>query len=450
MKYSQFNSVISYQNNFLLYNSFTNSYLVIQPFLKDLLEASRYHNEIDDLANVHPLFYNDLIKNGFFVENSEDEVQKVRSKVEVIDNTDQEYTLTINPTMNCNFKCWYCYETHIKKSNMEEANVAKTKALISNILSAENLKLFKLQFFGGEPLLNYQDAVKPILSYCLEKAKEKDINLLVSITTNGYLINESMLPLFHAVGPNNIIFQITLDGSEDDHDSVRFVSKTKGSYKEILDRIRLLLKSGLLVRARINYTIKNIQKCVNIIEDFKALTHEEKSRLIFSFHRVWQDSQAKDYANVIEPTIKYFKNQGFNVKTEYSLDSVNNSCYGDKLNSAVVNFNGDVYKCTARDFTSDSKNGVLSDNGSIDWNQEMLINRMNVKFKNKPCLSCKILPICNGGCSQHAYENLNGPGYCVYNFDENKKDRLIISRFEEILHDHNIPYDLNGLIENFD
>ena len=51
-----------------------------------------------------------------------------------------------------------------------------------------------------------------------------------------------------------------------------------------------------------------------------------------------------------------------------------------------------------------------------------------LRGKNKPCFTCKILPICGGGCSQISMEN-EGKEYCVKNFDENRKLQLVKNRF---------------------
>ena len=57
------------------------------------------------------------------------------------------YKLIINPTMNCNFKCWYCYETHIKDSKMDNNIIEKVSKLISNILDINELRSFELSFW---------------------------------------------------------------------------------------------------------------------------------------------------------------------------------------------------------------------------------------------------------------------------------------------------------------
>jgi uncharacterized protein len=115
-------------------------------------------------------------------------------------------------------------------------------------------------------------------------------------------------------------------------------------------------------------------------------------------------------------------------------DTVRYSCYADRSNHATINYNGEVFKCTARDFTSASKEGDLDEDGNIIWN-ERYTDRMTSKLKNKPCLECAILPICGGGCSQKAMESAN-EDYCVHFFDENRKKNIIRDRFRTIVEEN--------------
>src|SRR6185369_13656814 len=119
MKYSQFNSILPHEGNYVLHNTFTNHAIVLNPLLKDLIESAK-HEGVDGLNEVHPALYEALCKRDFFVDESVDEVEKVKKVRDLVDFAENSYHLTINPTMNCNFKCWYCYETHIKASRMNE------------------------------------------------------------------------------------------------------------------------------------------------------------------------------------------------------------------------------------------------------------------------------------------------------------------------------------------
>ena len=58
--------------------------------------------------------------------------------------------------------------------------------------------------------------------------------------------------------------------------------------------------------------------------------------------------------------------------------------------------------------------------------------RMAVKYSNPSCLECKILPICNGGCSQHKLE-ANSQTWCYYNISEEEKDKRVISSLKELV-----------------
>ena len=154
--------------------------------------------------------------------------------------------------------------------------------------------------------------------------------------------------------------------------------------------------------------------------------------LIFDFHRVWQNDKTDDLGTVLLEKIAYFRDRGFKVSSKYAADNVRNPCYADKHSSAVINYNGDVFKCTARNFATADRAGFIDDDGTLRWNDGYIDGRMTAKFKNPPCLRCKILPLCNGGCSQHAMENV-GRDYCVYRGDEREKDKIVISRVEAIL-----------------
>ena len=163
MKTSQFNLSFKYGNDFVWYNSLANDYIIMNSFLNDLFIAAEKEN-VEDLQVIHPDFYNHLLDKNFIVDESVNEVEEVKKLVKKIDiDDDSVYTLIINPTMNCNFKCWYCYENHIKNSKMSKDTLQNIISLVENILQNKSLKKMTLSWFGGEPLLQYQDVVLPLL-----------------------------------------------------------------------------------------------------------------------------------------------------------------------------------------------------------------------------------------------------------------------------------------------
>ena len=239
MKYSQFNSILPYEDKYILHNTFTNHAIVLDPLLKDLIEAAK-HEGVDGLNEVHPALYDALCKQDFLIDIATDEVEKVKKVRDAVDFAEDAYHLTINPTMNCNFKCWYCYETHIKASRMnEEISDRVNRFLSTQFEQNQKLQHFVLSWFGGEPLLYYDDIVLPIIQHFNKVAGERKIDTAINFTSNGFLITDEMVQSFKDNKVNSL--QITLDGYGPEHDKVRFVSKTRGSYEKIIENI---LKTG--------------------------------------------------------------------------------------------------------------------------------------------------------------------------------------------------------------
>ena len=427
MKLSQFNSVLPYFGNYLLHNAYSDYYILVNPILKELLEAASNENNISGMEQYHPSFFKELLENGFVIDDNVDEVAEIKELVNLVDSNQSNYILTINPTMGCNFNCWYCYESHIRGSKMDVPIINKILKFINNeITYNKKLENFNLAFFGGEPLLYFEQTVVPILEGATKMFKDSNIHFCVGFTTNGFLINQEKIDFLK--GHNVESFQITLDGNREFHDKVRFVNSERGSYDKIVGNIKCLAKNELNTIMRINFTRDNFLSCLSIPNDFADLEEEYKKYILVDFHQVWQDNPMETPS--LSPILNSFMEAGFTVNAEATaLNNIVESCYADKRNSATINFNGEVFKCTARDFTIANSLGILSEEGKIKWNLEYE-KRQNAKFNNAPCLECRLLPICNGGCSQHAYENLGKEnGYCVFGFDEQKKDALILERF---------------------
>ena len=103
-------------------------------------------------------------------------------------------------------------------------------------------------------------------------------------------------------------------------------------------------------------------------------------------------------------------------------------CYGDKRNHVLINYNGDVYSCTARDFTGQNRTGYLNKKGIIEWSID-IDERFAKKFCKPICHRCRIAPICGGGCIQKTIELEQNPN-CPFGYTEKDIDQVILDRFE--------------------
>lgn len=421
MKPSLYNSLIRINGRYhLLYNAMKDDFLI----LNSKLHADWSDTPIEKLPQTNPSFYEQLAESGCIVEESADESGTLKEQITAFDKDPSTFRLTVNPTLNCNFRCWYCYEEHQAKSVMSEEIRLRLVRYVEDMLkNNEKLKNFSLSFFGGEPLLKYEEVVNPLITEVAALCRQYDKRLSLSFTSNSYLLDRKKISFLAGFRP--VSFQVTLDGPREMHDRVRFAGN-KGSYDRILKNVRLLLEHKIMVTLRINFTNDNLGYLGEIANDLEKLTPEMKKYLGINFQQVWQDRDSeKDPYDEIVRQRQIFTAKGI-VNTFKSIRRLGSSCYADKEMGAIVNYNGDVFRCTARDFIPARREGYL-DKGTIVWEKQSGL-RQAVKFRNRPCSACRIAPLCYGGCSQQALEHA-GKDYCLYDYDEQKKDNLVLARF---------------------
>lgn len=422
MKYSQYNSIVRISDEFhVTYNALSDRFVILKEGMQQALDEL----PPQQLQQAFPAVYEELLNGGCIVKDEANETEALSQQIREIDNDPKSYALFVNPTLNCNFRCWYCYEEHIKGSNMKEEILKRTGLLMEHIAEhGKTLEHFNLAFFGGEPLLCFAKVVLPLMEQFNAVCQKHGLKHSISFTSNGYLITDKMIAAFVENGVGSL--QITLDGCREAHDKVRFASASAGSYDTILDNIKKLLRNRISVILRINYTAHNIADIKNIVHDLKEITPEMKPYLRINFQRVWQDGDRDDIDEEVFDNMDAFLCEDFSV-TKRDIDYVRNSCYADKRHQALVNYNGDVFKCTARDFKTASRDGYLDENGEIVWENDALEKRMNARFKNAVCHTCRIAPLCAGSCSQKTMEFHKNQ--CIFNYGAPEKDRVVLDRF---------------------
>lgn len=266
MKYSIYNNGIILSPLYgLLYNAYTNIYV--------LLRINQYHiystHSSEQLKEQFPQLFKQLLKAGCIVEDDVNEIELLHERIKLVDNQSKSYILTINPTMNCNFNCWYCYENHLQHSKMSLDTLERTKKFITKKLSEHSWQMFHLGFFGGEPLLYYKDVVRPLIQHLIQKCNVNNTSYSIGFTSNGYLLNDEIIKEMKTFKVSSL--QITLDGGKKAHNEVRYPFIGGDSYTKIVTNIKKLLQTGISVVLRINYTAANLSTITTIIDDFRTL-----------------------------------------------------------------------------------------------------------------------------------------------------------------------------------
>ena len=145
-KQSIFNSVIQISNDrYLIYNAMTDKYCFLN---KGQLRLYHLYNENSDSK-----LFEQLLREGFIVQSDADEITALISNLNSIDSNKEILQLIINPTMDCNLRCWYCYESHVKGSRIQPwIKEAIIKLLHNEIENNHQLKAISISFFWRRAL----------------------------------------------------------------------------------------------------------------------------------------------------------------------------------------------------------------------------------------------------------------------------------------------------------
>lgn len=413
------------QDNILCYNAYTNSFLFIKKTMYKLFR--QYSDRIDELASINKNLFDNLVTNGFIIEDNKNEKEEYLDSYYRYRVSKERYHLFINPTLGCNLDCWYCYEDHKSFTKMSPEMIDRVMKHLDQKYTSDPFKYLQIGFFGGEPLL-YFDVVKELLSKIKQFTDSRQVQLRVHFTTNGVLINESRFLFLKDFHP---YFQISLDGNKENHDKSRVPKTKQPTYDKILKNIEYLSWKEEVdhICVRINYTDQTINGLLEILDDMNKCN---RNKIHFDLQRVWQTNAKSIDKKLVFGFVREAQKKGF--RTEYLPLYYNyESCYADKYNEAVINYDGNVFKCTARDFVPENAEGVLQEDGTIQWNQEKVNRRMNTKIQDT-CLDCKLLPSCNKICTQNLIEK--GNSGCKIENDLNFADYILHNFTNQIILKH--------------
>lgn len=423
MIWSRYNEFIHQQDDsFFLFNCRTKKWLRLVSELYDQL--IKYHKEPDMIRELHPDLFSTLVDNDFIVTCNETETSKCISETANKLEATKVLKLTINPTLDCNLRCWYCYEGHLKGSVMQPSTIASICKYLNQTLEKHSFEKLQLAFFGGEPLLRFDAVVKPLLIKANQICNRLNVELAVSVTTNGVCLTSRVREEIKKV-TTNIGLQIPFDGDSRHHNCVKKFASGEGSYEIVKNNAKGAILDGFRVTIRCNFTKSNLHSFKNLIQDFEEF--HSNPNLRFSFHKVWQESEDDELKEGIKTLKKNVSSFMFKSNLHsYFGDSVN-PCYGDYAHNYVINYNGDVFKCTARDFHPQNRIGVLTESGEIAFNDKAL-QRVRTSY-TADCYVCKRLPICPI-CSQIRSEAHDGK--CPVNISQQEISENINQYFFDL------------------
>lgn len=404
----------------ILYNTITNKHIILSNEVKDCLNGSS--------VNANLLLQ--LKNQNFLIEEDIDEKRLVETLFLQRRYSSRSYQLILNTTLDCNLCCWYCYENHVAKSFMSIDVVNRILKHLELKLKSDHFEILELSFFGGEPMMNYK-AIAALLQGVQILAEEYTFKIYLLFVTNGTLISDSYINLLKHFQTR---FQITIDGDKNSHNIARKYKLNVGnhdSYSQIIKGLQTLNSAcdKFHFTIRINYDNNVLKNIPQLISDIDFLN---RKRTAISLQRIWQHEESDIDTEILMEAVNYINEQRFVINTFYPTSNFH-SCYADNYNQAIINYNGDVYKCTARDFSSERSLGYLNSLGIIEWDTNEIKKRLSLTIPVK-CRNCKLLPSCPGICSQKLSENkLTDEISCPYSKGLNENDIILLNIKQQLI-----------------
>ena len=323
--------------------------------------------------------------------------------------------LCLHIAHTCNLNCSYCFASqgkyHGERALMSfEVGKRALDFLIENSGTRRNLEV---DFFGGEPLMNF-DVVKKLVEYARSIEKEKGKNFRFTLTTNGVLVDDDVIDFANKEMSNVVL---SLDGRKEVHNRYRVDYQGRGSYDTIVPKFQKFVKArggknyymrGTFTHANpdflediktmlnLGFTELSMEPVVAAEGDEAALTEEDKPVVM------------KQYEELAELMLKRDKEGKPFTFYHYMIDLAGGPCIYKRISGCgsgteymAVTPWGDLYPC--HQFVGDEK-FKLGDIWHGVENKEIQneFASCNV-YARSECRDCWARLYCSGGCAANAY-----------------------------------------------
>lgn len=366
----------------------------------DETELEELYQDIEQLIAEGALFTEDTYKEGVIDFKKRSTVVKA---------------LCLHIAHACNLSCRYCFagegEYHGDRALMSfEVGKKALDFLVENSGSRKNLEV---DFFGGEPLLNF-DVVKQLVAYGRELEKTHDKHFRFTLTTNGVLLNEEIME-FADREMDNIV--LSIDGRKEVHDRMRPAKDGSGSYDRIIDKFKEVAKRRGQKRyyVRGTFTRENLDFVEDVLhladEGFEQISVEPVVAGPDEPYAIREEDVpviCEGYDRLAKEMLKREKEgRGFQF-FHYMIDLTGGPCVYKRLSGCgsgveylAVTPQGDLYPC--HQFVGNEE--FLLGNVEEGIVRDDICERFKLcnVYAKEECRHCFAKFFCSGGCAANAY-----------------------------------------------
>jgi len=324
--------------------------------------------------------------------------------------------LCLHIAHDCNLRCSYCFAgtgEYMGRRSLMSLEVGK-KAIDFLIENSGNRRNLEVDFFGGEPLMNF-DVVKGIVEYARKKEKESGKNFRFTITTNAMLLDEEKRAYINEKMHNVVL---RLDGRKEVNDAVRKRIDRTGSYDRILPLIKKMVeeRDGKDYYVRGTFTRKNLDFGTDVLHladlGFDQISIEPVVAAKDSGFDIRNEDLKvvfDEYERLAKEYVDRRKNgQWFNF-FHFMIDLEGGPCIAKRLRGCgsgteymAVTPEGELYPCHQfvghKEFLLGNVYDGLNGNPIRESFREA-----NVYTKSQ-CNSCWAKFYCSGGCAANAWQ----------------------------------------------
>ncbi len=324
--------------------------------------------------------------------------------------------MCLHVSHDCNLRCRYCFAgqgSYGGANKIMSLEVAKAAIdfLVEKSVGRRNLEV---DFFGGEPLMNFQ-VVKETVAYARSLEEKYGKHFRFTTTTNGILLDEEKAEFLNRE-MNNVV--LSLDGRREVNDAMRPNAGGKGSYDTIVPRYQKFVAQrgdkdyyvrGTFTRENLDFTEDVLHMAELGFDQVSVEPVVSDPKLPFSITEEDVPRVCEEYDRLaLEVLDRKRKGKGFNF-FHFMLDLDQGPCAIKRLRGcgcgneyAAVDPDGNVFPCHQFVGKPEWKMGsVLT--GEYDLEQKARFARANVYSKDK-CRTCWAKFYCSGGCNANNQE----------------------------------------------
>lgn len=415
MKLSRYNFLRQFDGTTIFFNAGTCALAIVdENFLRvvDDVRNNRY-----DEKNYDAQLIVDMKASGCLVEDDVDELARLEFFRNLAKYDATSFGLTIAPTLDCNFRCKYCFETHPKGFMSAETQAALVKFVENRLDTA---KSFSVTWYGGEPLLA-KDIIYSLSEKFLEICATKNVDYDAFIITNASLMDDADVENFKRYKISGA--QITIDGPREIHDARRKNITGESTFDKLINNVNALLNNDLTAIVRINIDKDNLSRVDELLENLREkIPRYENLNIDFgqvtAFTDICRSIESDCYGNeqfadIMLPLYDKVEAAGFRMNKMSAYPSPRtNFCCTDYVSSFVVDNHGALYRCWNHVGNAKKSCGNVNEPESLKLGENYLSWILWNPIRHEKCRDCNCLPICMGGCPDAMRTSGDGQPVC--------------------------------------